>query len=131
MNAYEALNIHNSILNKYLLDEWKVPRDAVRRALEFSAKSGFESIVSVWGKLGAFGIVKKGSMIGYGLVPKILAIDAKDVYLENAILWLCARELQGGSQEDAGHKLRRDRVRVKRVLKGFCRSVGGVRRRET
>jgi len=70
MNAYEALDIHNSILNKYLLDEWKVPRDAVRCALKFSAKSRFESIVSVWGKLRAFGIVKKGSMIGYGLVPQ-------------------------------------------------------------
>jgi len=38
MNAYEALDIHNSILNKYLLDGWKAPRDAVRRALKSSAK---------------------------------------------------------------------------------------------
>jgi len=54
--------------------------------------------------------------VDYGLVLKILAIAAKDEYLKNAILRFCGRKLQGGSQEDAWHKLRWDQVRVKRGL---------------
>jgi len=84
--ACEALDIAKSSLYRYLSGERRIPGDVVKRALRFLTKSEFESIVTEWDKLKAFGIVREGGVIDYGLVLKILAIAAKDEYLKNAIL---------------------------------------------
>jgi len=85
-NACEALDIAKSSLYRYLSGERKIPADVVKRALGFLTHSEFESIVSSWDKLKAFGIIREDGVVDYGLVLRILAVAAKDEYLKNAIL---------------------------------------------
>ncbi|ADM28749.1 integrase protein [Ignisphaera aggregans DSM 17230] len=84
--ACEVLDIAKSSLHRYLSGERKIPSDVIKRALKFLTKSEFESIISGWDKLKAFGIIREDGVVDYGLVLKILAIAAKDEYLKNAIL---------------------------------------------
>jgi len=84
--ACKALGIAKSSLHRYLSGERKIPGDVVKRALRFLSNSEFETIVSDWDKLKAFGIIKDGGIADYGLVLRILAIASKDEYLKNAIL---------------------------------------------